>query len=143
MNKQTRNQMPENTPGQRIRKLRLTAGLTQERLSEYLGFTTNYYGQVERDAWGLSKNLASAICSYFNVTYDYLYFGSDPYDIEENHKDVSICHALLIAFIRNCSEEECRLLEPVVKAIVLALRDATRMKHQAPAKNDIPSNQIK
>ena len=65
MNKKLPNPLPENTPGQRILKLRLGAGLTLEQLAERLDFTANYFGQVERDAIGLSNNMAHAICRYF------------------------------------------------------------------------------
>ena len=124
MNRTKPNQLPENTPGQRIRKLRLTAGLTQEQLSELLGFTANYFGQVERDAVGLSKNMADALCDYFNVTYDYLYFGSPTCGTAEGHETPYGSHARLIALIKSCPEKECRLLEPIVRAFVRTLRDA-------------------
>lgn len=130
MNKKTPNQLLENTPGQRIRKLRLTAGLTQEQLSELLGFTANYLGQVERDAVGLSKNLADALCDYFNVTYNYLYCQSDSWNTAMEHGLTGPGQTPIIALIKNCSEDECRLLEPVARACIQALRKARRLDRQ-------------
>lgn len=130
MNRTKPNQLPKYTPGQRIRKLRLTAGLTQEQLSELLGFTANYLGQVERDAVGLSKNMADALCDYFNVTYNYLYCQSDSRNTATEHGHTEPGQAPIIALIKNCSEDECRLLEPVARACIQALRKARRLNRQ-------------
>lgn len=59
--------LPEKTVGQRLKKLRLSAKMTQDQFSEKLGFSTNYYGQVERDAKELSKNMANEVCKYFDT----------------------------------------------------------------------------
>ena len=56
MNKKLPNPLPENTPGQRILKLRLGAGLTLEQLAERLDFTANYFGP---HACGTAENLES------------------------------------------------------------------------------------
>lgn len=116
--------LPENTPGQRLKKLRLTAGLSQVQLSKQLGFTANYYGQVERDAKDLSKNMTNSICKYFNVTYDYLFQGLEPEQLHEAPAYDCGSRALLSDYIRGCSEEECRMLEPIIRALVEALRRA-------------------
>ena len=55
-NKKLPNPLPENTPGQRILKLRLGAGLTLEQLAERLDFTANYFGP---HACGTAENLES------------------------------------------------------------------------------------
>ena len=121
MNHEQISQLPESTPGQRIKKLRLTAGLSQNQLSRQLGFTTNYFGQVERDRKELSKNMADALCKYFHVDYSYLYHGIGE---ASGAPQSGSNRELLIDYIRSCSEEECRLLEPVIRAIVQSLRSA-------------------
>ena len=136
MNKKLPNPLPENTPGQRILKLRLSAGLTQEQLAERLGFTANYFGQVERDAIGLSNNMAHAICRYFNVTFDYLYFGPHACGTMEKLGSLSENQAMLADFIKSCSEEECRMLEPIIKVFVRTLRDAGWFKNPNLSGND-------
>lgn len=121
MNHEQISQLPESTPGQRIKKLRLTAGLSQNQLSRQLGFTTNYFGQVERDRKELSKNVADALCNYFHVDYSYLYHGNGIGKVSDTAVSGS-SRELLIDYIRSCSEEECRLLEPVIRAIIQSLR---------------------
>ncbi len=88
MNKKLPNPLPENTPGQRILKLRLGAGLTLEQLAERLDFTANYFGP---HACGTAENLES---------------------LSENQ-------ASLAAFIKNCSEEECRMPKPIIKVFTI------------------------
>lgn len=121
MDRETISQLPENTVGQRMRKLRLTAGLSQERLSEYLNVTPNYYGQVERDAKGLSKNLANAMCDFFQVTYDYLYRGIGPEQIrEEKLRDT--CKKHILSYIGACTEDECEIIYPILKILIQSRR---------------------
>ena len=109
------NRLPEETLGQRLRKLRLNTGLKQKQLAALLGFTANYLGQVERDAKPLSKNMADAICSYFHVDYSYLYHGIRPAQTGEHdtiHEDPFYNHdfrRLLNEYIKSCSEDEKRM----------------------------------
>lgn len=116
------------TPGQRIRKLREDEGSSQKKLAGLLGFTANYLGQVERDARPLSKNMADAICSYFHVDYNYLYHGlrtAQPIEHNKVQEDPAYdqdYRALLNEYIRNCSEDECRMLEPVIESLLHSLR---------------------
>ena len=60
--------------GQRIRDERNKWNFTQEQLSEHLGISTNYLGQIERGRT-FSRALAERICEFFHITYDYLYYG--------------------------------------------------------------------
>ena len=120
---------PEDTPGQRIKKLRIKHGLNQKQLSRLLGFTANYFGQVERDEKPLSKNMADALCNYFHVSYSYLYHGIHPFQTGE-YENVTEAPAyghnirmLLNEYIKSCSEDECRMLEPIIKSLVSSLRD--------------------
>lgn len=108
---------PEDTVGQRIKKLRLSAGLTQEKLSEELSFSSNFYGQVERGAKSLSKNMADALCGRFDVSYSYLYQGIRPEQIKEaSVYDTSKNH--MIKIFADCSNEECELLYSIAQALV-------------------------
>lgn len=124
------NRLPEDTLGQRIRKLRLNARLKQKQLAALLGFTSNYLGQVERDAKPLSKNMADAICNYFHVDYNYLYHGirlPQPEEhgrVQENAVYGHDPRTLLGNYIRNCSEDECRMLKPVIESLLYSLREA-------------------
>lgn len=59
----------------RMRQLREQAHLTQEKLADELGVSVNYLGEVERGRKALSHSLAHRFCSYFHISYDYLYRG--------------------------------------------------------------------
>ena len=109
--------LPENTEGQRLRKLRLSAKLTQDKLSEELGFSSNYYGQVERGAKALSKNMADAVCGRFDVSYSYLYQGITPEKLRET-SSYDTCKNYLIEFIATCTEKECEILYPLLQILI-------------------------
>ena len=117
MDQETISRLPEDTAGRRMKKLRLKAGLTQEKLSEYLGFSPNYYGQVERGRRELSKSLANALCCYFGVTYSYLYQGIRPDQLREE-EEYDTCKNRLIRYLETCSEEECSLIYPVLQLLI-------------------------
>lgn len=123
------NRLPENTPGQRIRKLRLKAGYSQKKMSELIPFTANYIGQVERDSRPLSTNMTDALCSLFHVDYSYLHHGICPVRLEEQDRvqenpncDHNI-RTLLKDFVENCSGDECQMLEPIVDSLLYSIRE--------------------
>lgn len=101
------------TVGERLRQLREGVGLTQEKLSENLGVSYNYYGQVERGCKGLSKQLASKLAAYYDETLDYLYYGKSI--LHENPEFGNKVD--LLRCIENCSEEDCTMLLPIVKTL--------------------------
>lgn len=113
--------LPEDTVARRILKLRLSGKLTQDKLSEELGFSSNYYGQVERGKRALSKRLADALCDYFDVSYGYLYQGINPDQIREK-PDYDTSKNQILKYLTDCSDEECGLLYPIVQVLVQDLR---------------------
>ena len=62
--------------GKRIKTLRLSHKLSQEKLSENLGYTSHYIYQIESGARKPSLQSLNAISKYFNVSLDYLVNGS-------------------------------------------------------------------
>ena len=113
--------LPENTVAERLLRLRMTAGLTQEELCERIGYTSNYYGQAERGAIPLSKKLADALRRFYNTTYDYLYDG-----IRSDHVGESPdyqCRNLIYLLLESCTEEECDMLYQIAKLVIRNFRD--------------------
>lgn len=101
----------------RIVKLRMLAKMTQEKFSEELGFSMNYYGQVERGKKALSKHMADALCEVSDVSYSYLYQGIRPEQIREGSVyDTS--KNQIIKYLADCTDEECELLYPIVQVLV-------------------------
>ena len=62
-------ELPEKTIADRLLKLRMREGLTQEELCERIGYTSNYYGQAERGAIPLSRKLAEKLRVFYRTTF--------------------------------------------------------------------------
>ena len=113
--------------GQRIRDERNKWNFTQEQLSEHLGISTNYLGQIERGRT-FSRALAERICEFFHITYDYLYYGASAdqaretvsYDMEDG----------LSRLIATCSLEERRLCTNILKEVLASFRSFRREKEE-------------
>ena len=109
--------LPEDTVAQRIKKLRMSANKSQEQFSEKLGFSVNYYGQVERGAKALSKKMADALCEHFGTSYRYLYQGIRSEQIGETSAyDTSKKH--IINVLNTCTIAECELIYPLLQVLI-------------------------
>lgn len=64
--------------GAQIQTAREQAGLTQEKLSEQIGVSTNHLSAIERGVYGISLDNLRKICRFLNVSADYLLFGNTP-----------------------------------------------------------------
>jgi len=110
--------------GERIKSQRKQFHLTQEKLSDALGITPNYLGEIERGRRPLTRKVATKLCNYFGLTYDFIYNGN--LDIVEDPKKeeevVAPAKMELIHFIKNCNENECSACLSFVKSMVLAIR---------------------
>lgn len=62
--------------GSRVKQVRESAGLTQERLAELVDVTAQYLSGVERGAVGLSVPVLLRLCSVLLVSSDFLLTGS-------------------------------------------------------------------
>lgn len=61
--------------GARLKDLRTTRGLTQEKLAEELSISWDHLCRVERGSRGCSIDLIIEIAVYFGVSTDYLLLG--------------------------------------------------------------------
>lgn len=110
--------------GRRMREIRRSAGLTQEKVADLMDVTVNYLGEVERGRKPLSRSLASHFCSFFRVTYDYLYHGIPPatwYEIHENANYQSV-HSSLMTQLNSCSPQELLVISHLVTGYLGASR---------------------
>ena len=104
--------------GSRIREVRRSANMTQEKLADLMGVSVNYLGEVERGRKPLSRSLANHFCSFFRVTYDYLYHGILPASWYEVHENASS----LIEQLNGCSPQEILVISQLVKGYLGASR---------------------
>jgi len=113
--------------GARIKSERKLFHLTQEQLSEALGITPNYLGEIERGRRSLTRKVATKLCNYFGLTYDFLYNGNCDISLSSLSSEGAIPpnKAELLHFIENCSENECTSCLSFVKSMVLAIRSST------------------
>lgn len=61
--------------GERIRKLRIQNGLTQEKVANALNIDQSYYGRIETGKKGCSVDLFIQLSELFDVSLDYLILG--------------------------------------------------------------------
>lgn len=126
--------------GRRIRRMRRSAQMTQEQLADALGVSVNYLGEVERGNKPLSRSLADQLCSYFHVTYDYLYHGiplNTQYFIRENISYKSL-QTFLSEELEQCTPEEMLIISRLVDCYLDVSR---QLKKQGPAQNDQDADQ--
>ena len=61
--------------GKRLRKYREEQGMTRERFSEAVGISPQFLAEVENGKKGISVETLYKICSYFDLSADYLVLG--------------------------------------------------------------------
>lgn len=61
--------------GERIRRLRMKSGSTQEEIAEVLNVDRSFYSRIEAGKKGASIDLLIQLSALFNVSLDYLILG--------------------------------------------------------------------
>ncbi|WP_195985510.1 helix-turn-helix transcriptional regulator [Clostridium sp. D33t1_170424_F3] len=105
--------------GQRLKKYRLQAGMTQKQLSEILDIDEQYYGQAERGVKKLSLEKLMLFCTYFQIPLD------DIIKIDAKDEDDPIKRAYiseLSQLLIDCTREELAMIISMVKNIDLLKR---------------------
>ena len=110
--------------GLRMRHVRRSHRMTQEKLADTLGVSVNYLGEVERGRKPLSRSLADQFCHFFQVSYDYLYHGSTlPTQNQIQETAVyKIADRLILDQVRDCSPEEVFVISHLIRSYL----DVTR-----------------
>lgn len=67
--------------GDRIRRLRMNAGYTQEKMAEELNVDRSFYGRIETGKKGCSIDLLVQLSQMFDVSLDYLILGRCSADV--------------------------------------------------------------
>lgn len=76
--------------GARLKDLRTTRGLTQEKLAEQLGISWDHLCRVERGNRSCSIDLIIEIVVYFGVSTDYLLLGKRVNQVENRKRLLSV-----------------------------------------------------
>ena len=76
--------------GARLKDLRTTRGLTQEKLAEQLGISWDHLCRVERGNRSCSIDLIIEIAVYFGVSTDYLLLGQRVNQVENRKRLLSV-----------------------------------------------------
>ena len=63
--------------GARIKVLRLSQGLTRERLAEYSNISTQFLADIEAGNKGMTVATLKKLCNALHVSADYIVFGAD------------------------------------------------------------------
>ena len=113
-------ELSEATVADRLLKLRMREGLTQEELCEKIGYTSNYYGQAERGAISLSRKLAYKLRVFYHTTYDYLYDGIRNDRVFE---DAGYERHPIYEILEGCNDEERDILYQIIKPVIRNIRD--------------------
>ena len=113
--------------GLRIRQKRENLGLSREKLSEIVGLSPYYIGQIERGDRNMSLDTLIKISSSLNISVDFILKGYTHYMenllvkevIEDNYKeelDEEIKNILFL--LSGASKENLRLIKDMIKLIL-------------------------
>ena len=72
--------------GQRISRIRIAMGLTQQEIYEKIDISANHYSRIENGHSGMSYNVLIQLCEVLHTSVDYILTGKT--DISQNsHND--------------------------------------------------------
>ena len=100
--------------GQRIRKMRKAHGLSQEALAEKIGISTTHMSHIETGNTKLSLPVFVDIADALEVNTD------DLLSREAKLKKTSLTH--ITELLENCSAQEVRFIEDILKSTIIAMR---------------------
>lgn len=115
----------------RLRAMRRSHNLTQEILSEHLGYTPAYYGQLERGDRKISPRALCNIAKFYGVPAEYLATGIDPGTLEslresaEYMADTPYSERIANLF-KNATEDECKFCYGIVREALSAYRNTQK-----------------
>lgn len=75
--------------GANIQTIRERAGLTQDKLSEMIGVSTNHLSAIERGIYGISIEKLKKVCRLLNVSADFILFGDAP-----SNEEMAVAHQI-------------------------------------------------
>ena len=109
--------MTENTHdfnlGSRIHELRTNRKLSQEQLALRSNITTTYLGLIERDLKNPTLKVVEQVCRAMDISLAELFSPSF-----QEPSELDACSLQILSQIRNCSEEEKKVILRLIKDVL-------------------------
>jgi transcriptional regulator with XRE-family HTH domain len=102
--------------GKKIKRKRMEAGLTQEKLAEICNISTSYLGHIERGSRRLSIETAVKIADFLNISLDILFL--DNFDLKPN---------ILINFNEILKKYDPNKVERFLKTVKILIENIDKM----------------
>lgn len=96
--------------GQRIRKIRKARGLSQEKLAERVGISVTHMSHIETANTKMSLSTFAELATVLEVRTDELLYDDRPED-----RSASIIY--ITELLDNCSTQQVRIIEDIIKAV--------------------------
>lgn len=76
--------------GKRVRNFRIENGYTQAQFAELIDISVNFLSEIENGKKGMSQDTLCKLCSHFEISADYILFGTKSEPEEQVNKSDSI-----------------------------------------------------
>ena len=125
--KQTEKNTIRTEVGMRIRRERNLWNMTQEDLSQELGISTNYLGQIERGTRDISRKMEDRLCEMFHLTHDEFrnQKPSDPWTRAGDSTEAvfrNMSEEDMLRLLRSCSPDELQFCGHLIRSTLAFLR---------------------
>ena len=125
--KQTEKNTVRTEVGMRIRRERNLWNMTQEDLSQELGISTNYLGQIERGTRDISRKMEDRLCEMFHLTHDEFRSQkpSDPWSRAGDSTEAvfrNMSEEDMLRLLRSCSPDELQFCGHLIRSTLAFLR---------------------
>ena len=75
--------------GKRIRNLRVQKEYTQAQFAELMDISVNFLSEIENGKKGMSQETIYRLCKYFQISADYILFGTEPAPAGKTPRDMN------------------------------------------------------
>ena len=95
----------KHTVGKRVRDFRIENGYTQAQFAELIDISVNFLSEIENGKKGMSQDTLCKLCNFFNISADYILFGT-----QEKHEELPNKSDSIIALANTLELEDLNLI---------------------------------